>query len=200
MDVRYINPFLASIQNVSQTMLGLPLHLGKPFIKPDLSPLYDISVTIGLTGITTGCVVMSLSKAMALELASALCQLKLTEIDDDVVDALGEITNMIAGSAKKDFPNQGTSVSIPSVTLGKHQVLYPSGVPIIAIPCETSVGRMVLDIALRTPPAPIKTATNFKTESAPPPSAGNANDEEPPSSDTETNDTTDETSPCVTSS
>jgi len=151
MDVRYINPFLSAIRNVFEKMLGLPFQLGKPQLKQDSFPLYDVSAFIGLSGTASGCVVLCLAKPMALSLASALCQDDFSEVNSDVTDALGEIANMIAGNAKKDFPGDNNSISIPSVILGKHKVKYPSGVPIIAIPCETSSGRMVVDVAIRTP-------------------------------------------------
>lgn len=150
MDVRYINPFLSAIKNVFETMLGLPFNLGKPQLKQDSQPTYDVSAFIGLSGTATGCVVLCLSKPMTLNLASALCQDTFTEINPDVTDALGEIANMIAGNAKKDFPGGNNSISIPSVVLGKHKIKYPSGVPIISLPCETDSGRMILDVALRT--------------------------------------------------
>ena len=149
MDVRYINPFLLAVQNVFDTMINVPFKLGKPSLRSDSHPLYEISGIIGLSGGVTGCVVISLSKQIALQLVSALTCEEVTEIDDECTDAIGEIANMIAGNAKKDFPAADTTISIPSVIVGKHQVNYPRGIPIISIPCETSDGRLSIDIALK---------------------------------------------------
>ena len=66
MDVRYINPFLSAIRNVFEKMLGLPFQLGKPQLKQDSFPLYDVSAFIGLSGTASGCVVLCLAKPMAL--------------------------------------------------------------------------------------------------------------------------------------
>ena len=66
------------------------------------------------------------------------------------VDAIGEIANMIAGNAKTHFPWEGTAISVPSVVVGKHKVSYPSGLPIIAIPCMTDKGKMVIEVALKS--------------------------------------------------
>ena len=79
----------------------------------------------------------------------------ITELDDDCTDALGEIANMIAGSAKSNFPSDGTSISIPSVVVGRHKVAYPKGLPIISIPCETSSGRLVVDVTLKEVATPV---------------------------------------------
>lgn len=159
MNVKYINPFLLAIQNVFETMVDVPLRLGKPNIKTDSVPLHDISGIIGLSGSVTGNVVINMSESVALYLVSALIGEEVTEMDADCADAIGEITNMIAGNAKKDFPGEGTSISIPSVVIGRHKITYPRGVPIISIPCETSSGRLMIDIALKENlvPAPATT-------------------------------------------
>ncbi|MBN1763673.1 MAG: chemotaxis protein CheX [Sedimentisphaerales bacterium] len=149
MDVKYINPFISSIQNVFDTMINVPFILGKPNLKQDNMPLFDISSIIGLTGDVSGCVVLSLPEVIAFELVSALTGDEVKELDRDCIDAIGEISNMIAGNAKKDFPAHNTSISVPSVVVGKHKVNYPSGVPIISIPCGTSLGRLVIDVALK---------------------------------------------------
>ncbi len=149
MDVRYINPFLTSLSNLFQTMLQVPFLLGKPYLKKDRDPLYEISAIIGISGNVTGSVVISLSNTVAVQLASALIGEELEEPNADCVDALGEIANMIVGGAKKDFPGAQNTISLPSVVLGRHKVAYPKHVPIISIPCDTSAGRMAIDIALK---------------------------------------------------
>jgi len=74
---------------------------------------------------------------------------QLSELDEDCVDAIGEIANMVAGSAKNGFPVANTALSVPTVVIGKHEVNYPSSIPIISIPCETSEGKFGVDIALK---------------------------------------------------
>lgn len=149
MDVRYINPFLKAVKNVFDTMIGVPFTLGKPSLKNDSAPSYEISGIIGISGDVRGCVVISLSKGIALQLSSAMLDEEFTEIDEDCTDAIGEIANMVAGDAKKDFPKINTMVSVPTVVLGKHKVAYPSGIPIISIPCKTSAGQLSIDIAVK---------------------------------------------------
>jgi len=149
MDVQYINPFIVAVQNIFDTMINVPFKLGKPTVKNDTIPPYQISGIIGLSGSVTGCVVISLSKEIAFQLVSALIGEEVTELDDDCTDAIGEIANMIAGNAKTDFPGEDNSISVPSVIIGKHKVSYPSGLPIISIPCETERGKMFIEIAIK---------------------------------------------------
>ena len=129
MDVRYINPFLKSVKNVFDTMINVPFTLGKPSLKEDNITSYEVSGIIGISGEVTGCVVVSLSEAVAVQLASALQDEDVGGINEDCTDAIGEIANMVAGDAKRDFPKGNTSVSVPTVVIGKHQVAYPSSIP-----------------------------------------------------------------------
>ena len=152
MNVNYINPFLSAIRNVFDTMLQVKFELGKPKLKDDPVPRYEVSGIIGLSGEVTGCVVINLSEELALQLASSLSGETVTELNDNCTDAIGELANMIAGSAKKDFPGKNNSISIPSVVIGKHRMIYPKGLPIVSIPCDTSAGRMVVDVALKETP------------------------------------------------
>ena len=149
MDVNYINPFITAIQNVFETMIDLPFKLGKPVIKKKDTTSYEVSGIIGISGEVTGCVVVSYPEKIALKLASALLDEELKEVNEDCTDAIGEISNMIAGNAKKDFPKVNTSVSVPTVVLGKHKIAHPSGIPIISIPCEIGSGHFEIDVALK---------------------------------------------------
>jgi chemotaxis protein CheX len=95
-------------------------------------------------------VVISLSHEVAYLLVSAMIGCEVNEWDDDCIDAIGEMCNMIAGNAKTDFPSENNSISTPSVVVGKHKVSYPSGLPIITIPCITDKGEMFIEIALKS--------------------------------------------------
>lgn len=149
MDIKYINPFIKAVQNVFKTMIDVPLKLGKPYLKKERLPAHEISAIIGLSGGVSGCAVINMSKNIAFELVAALIGDEVTELDDDCTDAIGEIANMIAGNAKTDFPGEGHSISVPSVIIGQHLVSYPTGLPIIAIPCETDSGQFVIEIAIK---------------------------------------------------
>jgi chemotaxis protein CheX len=150
-DPEYIKPFVVAAKNVFETMINVPFNLGKPTLKTGSRvPPHEISSIIGLSGNVSGSVVISLSPEVAFLLVSALIGDEVTELDDDCIDAIGEIANMIAGNAKTDFPSNNNSISTPSVVVGKHKVNYPSGLPVITIPCITAKGEMFIEIALKT--------------------------------------------------
>jgi chemotaxis protein CheX len=149
-DASYIKPFVVAAKKLFETMIEIPFKLGKPTLKTGSGvPPHEISSIIGITGHVTGSVVISLSHAVAFEMVSALTGEKVTEMNEDCTDAIGEIANIIAGNAKTDFPTNNNSISVPSVVMGKHKVSYPTGIPIITIPCITDKGEMFIEIALK---------------------------------------------------
>jgi chemotaxis protein CheX len=154
-NVNYINPFLLATKEVFDTMVHLPITLGKPYLRGVADPKYDVSAAIGISGAVTGSAIFSFPLDVAVAVASGLAGTPLKGLDQDAIDALGEIANMIAGSAKAKLPGGANKLSLPNVVLGQHRVALPSGVPIIVIPCE---------IALRTEPK--RVVSNFIIEIA----------------------------------
>ncbi|MBT8343004.1 MAG: chemotaxis protein CheX [Desulfatitalea sp.] len=149
MDPNYIKPFVIAAKRIFETMITVPFSLGKPVLKTSNEVPHEISSIIGISGNVSGCVVLSLSEEVAFQLASALIGEEVNALDEDCTDAIGEIANMIAGNAKTDFPSKDNSISVPSVVVGKHKVTYPSGIPIITIPCKTDKGEIIIEVALK---------------------------------------------------
>jgi chemotaxis protein CheX len=161
MDVRLINPFITSSRAVFDKMVHVPLRLGRPFVRQTAAPPnYSVSAIIGMAGAVTGCVVLGFSTKVATALASGITGAPVTALDADCVDALGEIVNMVAGAAKKDLPGGLTTMSTPNVVLGSHSIKYPSGTPVLVIPCETDTGDFVIEVAIRPTPDGVPAAAD----------------------------------------
>jgi len=152
MRVEYINPFISSLANTFRTMLGCEVRRREISLKPDRTPLHEVSGVIGLSGGAAGTVVLSLSKSVALKAASTLLMYEASEIDDDVVDAVGELTNMVAGGAKAQLAEFDLSVSLPSVITGRgHEIRFPSDVTPICVPFETDWGSLAVEVGFAPP-------------------------------------------------
>ncbi len=153
MDVAYINPFIASVRNVFETMIKVPFTLGKPYLKRGderLYKLFRLSAVLEMSGDVTGVVVLNFTEGTALALVGGLTGTPPTAINADVIDAVGEIGNMVAGNARKDFPPGEHKVSTPKVKR-PYEVIYPTHAPVIMIPVDTGAGRCILEVGLRTP-------------------------------------------------
>jgi len=150
MDPQYITPFIKSIQNVFATMLRMPVTINAPTIKKDKSATYDVSGIIGMSGDVVGSVVLSFSKDTAQKLVNAFCGMDLPSDSPDFADAVGELVNMISGSAKGMFVDKNVSISCPSVVIGPgHHINTRSDTPCICIPCSTEQGELSIEIAIR---------------------------------------------------
>ena len=65
-------------------------------------------------------------------------------MNSDVVDAIGELTNMIAGSAKAQLEPFQMSIGLPTVIVGSdNPISFPSKSPTINIPFESPIGACV---------------------------------------------------------
>jgi chemotaxis protein CheX len=74
-----------------------------------------------------------------------------TEMDEDVMDAIGEILNMIAGGAKQVFSKKGIrfKISIPNVVVGKnHMVGKQRNVQCIGMTFKVGDDTFVIEVAL----------------------------------------------------
>lgn len=151
MDVRFINPFLDGTVSVLKTMAMVDPKAGKPFLKKGNQAAGDISGIIGMTGSARGSLALSFSDKCILKIVSNMLGEQYPEINGDVRDAVGEITNMISGVARKNLESQGYNIaaSIPTVVCGKnHAIIHVLGGPSIIIPFETADGPFCVDICL----------------------------------------------------
>ena len=149
-----INPtiiaaFVKSTKNVLSTMLGYESNLDKPKISDTPRPTHDVSGIVAFTGEVAGSVVISFSEETALKIVEAFTMEKYDVQSEDFVDAIGELCNMIAGNAKKDF-NLDARIGIPSVIVGPgHIVSRLKDVPCVVIPCSCDAGEFTVEVNVK---------------------------------------------------
>ncbi|MCP3898624.1 MAG: chemotaxis protein CheX [Desulfobacteraceae bacterium] len=149
MDVTLINPFINATINVLETMAFMEVNPGKPFLKTDLVAIGDITGLMGLTGVANGTVAVTFESACILAIVSNMFGEKMEEIDSEIIDAVGELTNMISGQARRELEEVGRSfkAAIPSVVAGpKHSITHYTDGPRIAIPFNTDSGDFTIEV------------------------------------------------------
>lgn len=147
-----INPFITATINVFETMTGITPKKGEIYIKQDDKMKYDISGIIGIAGKMQGYIVISFPEPLVLELVSGFLGEKKTHMSKDVIDAVGEFVNMIAGSSKRVFAEQGMkyNIGIPSVITGKNHIINrPSNVVCIGVQFSVGDQQFVIEVALK---------------------------------------------------
>lgn len=154
MRAEFINPFVVSTQSVFQTMLGCSLTRGPLSMAAGNAPLHEVSGLIGLCGGCQGMVVVNLRRDTALGVAAAMLGDQPEELDAEVLDAVGELTNMIAGAAKTQLEAYRLSIGLPTVICGQSTSLkFPSATQPIVIPFDSSIGPLCLQVGMAETPS-----------------------------------------------
>ena len=151
MNVDYINPFVSSVVNVFRTMLDLELFRGQLLVKTTRQPRYDISGIIGLSGKAAGTIVLCMERELARLTTQSLLdtEIRSAQITEDVIDAVGELVNIIAGGAKAQLAQYEMSVSLPTVITGKgHCIDFPRNTKPICIPFACQAGYLDVEVGL----------------------------------------------------
>jgi len=149
MNVELINPFLSATVNVIKTMAFTEVTPGKPFLKKDHHATGDVSAVIGITGESEGSLSVSFTEECIINIVSNMFGEKITAINREVEDAVGEITNMISGDARRELSEKGVMLkaAIPSVITGKqHTIKHMTNSPVIAIPFSTASGDFTVEV------------------------------------------------------
>ena len=150
MNVALINPFLGATLTVLKTMAFTEAQAGKPFLKKDTVSRGDVSGIIGITGPPNGSMSLTFSAPCIIKIVSSMLGEEFSEVNDDIKDAVGELTNMISGTARNELGNQGYTlrISIPIVVAGPgHEIRHQSKAPTIAIPFNTDAGPFVVEVS-----------------------------------------------------
>ncbi|GIW77239.1 MAG: hypothetical protein KatS3mg104_2302 [Phycisphaerae bacterium] len=148
-DPKLIIPFVNSVRQVFSTMVGVPVTIDRPSIKSSPGSMYDVSSIIGFSGEVVGAVVVSYQRETALKLVESFAGSRFDLLSPDFADAIGELANMIAGSAKKDL-GVNASITIPNVVVGpSHSIARLKDVPCLVVPCKTPVGDFAVEISIK---------------------------------------------------
>ncbi|MDP2561498.1 chemotaxis protein CheX [Psychrobium sp. 1_MG-2023] len=150
MNVDFINPFLDSLLNVLSTMASTTLKPGKPALKKNEVAHGDVSGLIGMVGPNTkGSLSISFEESLALQIMHRMLGESPSEINEEVTDMVGEITNMVTGGAKNLLGNKGYEfdMATPVVVSGKnHSISHMSDGTKIMIPFTSPDGNAVIEI------------------------------------------------------
>lgn len=124
--VEHINPFLLASTKVFSEMCGIKLQIGKPYISEQIKAEDSIMIIIGITGEIKGQVIINLSKEATLDIASKMMMMPVTEIDEMVNSAIGELGNMILGNSATIFYSNNINIDITPPTIGRGDVKFTS--------------------------------------------------------------------------
>ena len=156
MRVEFINPFIESIGELFQTMLGTPANRGKIGVSTGGGNPRDIVAVIGLSGSNRGTAAISFPTSTALRIVGTLLGRQMSVIDQDVSDGVAEVVNMVAGNAKAKLvgdDGEPMSLGLPTVLRGNSfGVKYPSQAVWLEVPFTSELGSFCLRVTFEAEP------------------------------------------------
>jgi len=150
MNAEFVNPFIISLVNVLKTMAHIELQIGKPRKKMDATAMGDVSGLIGMVGSNiAGSMSITFEEGLALQVMQGMLGEKPDSLNDEVNDMVGEITNMVAGGAKKDLAKKGFDIGMatPIVVSGKdHTINHKVNGHKMIMPFKAEGGKAYIEI------------------------------------------------------
>jgi chemotaxis protein CheX len=120
-----VDVLVGATTDVFETMIFRQLHAGATVWGHATRPRSQIVGTVGFAGSSTGLVAFHASVAGASEIASAMLGIDIDE--EGLPDAIGEVTNMIAGAFRTRMAafQDAWAISVPTVTVGSDFYIKP---------------------------------------------------------------------------
>ncbi|MBF0449157.1 MAG: chemotaxis protein CheX [Candidatus Magnetomorum sp.] len=149
MNAQLINPFIKATLNVLETMAFTRPTPQKPFLKKDITAKGDVSSIIGLSGESKGTISITFTEPCILSIVSNMFGETMTQLDEEVMDAVGEIANMISGQARQELESKGKVLyaAVPTMIKGKdHTISHKTTAAIMAVPFGTEYGEFTIEV------------------------------------------------------
>lgn len=119
-------------------------------------PHYDgVLSFVGLAGSYVGTGSIACSASTACDLASRFLMIQANVVDEEVLDAVGELTNMIVGSAKNQIEDRLGSIqmSIPTSVYGKNISMRSMKTELmVVVRCFYEGGEVLVSLCLAEAP------------------------------------------------
>ncbi len=134
-----VNAIIQAVEGCFQ-MCDTKMHVVGITKIPTQLPNAGVTGMIGMSGKCTGFLTMNLPERVALVAVAGLLQDEFTKLDHQVVDGVGELTNIVAGGLKTRLYNTPWmigNITVPSVILGSnYHISYSKGIEYCSVTFE----------------------------------------------------------------
>ncbi len=151
MNVKFLNPFVGSAYDILSLEMKETIQRGDLRLDNGAYKTDDVTVIISLVGAVDGSVFYSMSKEVAVGLASILMGEKFEALDRLAQSGVAELGNVITGQASMKLAEAGyeSNISTPSLIIGKGATISTLEFPRLIVPLFTSLGSLTIHLALR---------------------------------------------------
>lgn len=148
MDVSYINPFIEAVDSVFTTMLDVTPRRNGLRVSDGQAKGEVVTSLVGMSGQVSGVVALRFPPKTALALAGRMVGAEMSDMSDEVTDAIAELVNMVAGSAKAKFDHDPPlQLGLPTVVEGTgYRLKYPSKSVWLEVPFSSDAGDFTMEV------------------------------------------------------
>ncbi|MBU1196053.1 MAG: chemotaxis protein CheX [Proteobacteria bacterium] len=151
MEATLVNPFIEGTLHILDTTAFVKVKPEPPFLKRDQKSQGDITGIVEVSGDLSGTAAISFSEQSILGIVSAMFGEDMTEINDEIYDAVGEISNMVAGHVTTKIAETGKKVKVKfrEIKSGKDAVIeHVQGARhVLVLPFKSTKGKVVIEVS-----------------------------------------------------
>ncbi len=147
----HINPFLLASTKILKEMCFVDAKIGKPYIKNPVFFDNTLIIIIGFTGEMKGQTMIAFEDQVACDIASKMCMMPISVMDDLAKSAICELGNMIMGNTATIFSTKGIAIDITPPTVGNGTITFSATFAHnICVPLEYDNGKKIeIHIAIK---------------------------------------------------
>ncbi len=145
MTAAIVNPIIAATKDTFSMMFDSQVQRKQLALKTTDIHFHDLNAVIGLSGDASGSICISVANQTAFEAVRRILDMEVDTIDRIVTDTVGEIANVIAGSAKDRIQELHLELGIPNVIRGQNvQIDFPLAAQPMYMTFETDLGDLMI--------------------------------------------------------
>lgn len=145
-------PFIQCTKDVFKMMLGWPVELVAVVSNDQEATRHDCSGILGFSGALRGSIVVSVDQDVALSATEAFLGERPSSLTAEVIDTVGELTNMIGGSSKDRLGIAGVGIGLPMVVSGRnHFISFDSRASVEMLRFTSPHGPFTVEVAIVGP-------------------------------------------------
>lgn len=135
-----------SALNVFSKMCGIEIIAADRHDGP-AKERYELSGIVGISGAIKATTVINVSRSLAFAVAEAFTGDTPAEVDEGVIDLIGELANMIGGNAKERLSNPALSLGLPTVITGDgHCIAFSPDMATVTLQFTSPHGPLQLEL------------------------------------------------------
>lgn len=146
----FIDELTAATRDVFKTMVFQEVEASSPVTGDALRPGANVVGTVAFAGKTSGLVVFYSTLDAARVITAAMLGIEPASVNGELHDAIGELTNMIAGSFRTRVAHskgETWAISVPTVTVGSDfYTKYVSDVQRVLCPFRMNNAELIVEL------------------------------------------------------